>query len=303
MNKTGYPIPNQHLINFRQYIINSTTMYNYVLSTIINGNMLKKHIIFYTLKFVNNPNHQNSIKLYLHGNYAYQLHYMMIYFFYNDVYNPEVLDINNFLNHNDFILDDFSLKVILPNTIDDEIFKTNVDLIYEYYKSECFHLFNEKSVFNSSSYPCKIYVNLIKDEKSYKITGKIDVIYPVNGDIINSEFNYMMELINGSLFQEKYRILSYTFFNIEIEMENDEVNKLKINDIIDDVNYFNKENYKEIFFNNYQEFVRENIYDNVLIEPLEDIIYNYNQIINDVELDVIAKHKYIHKLLNLGVRN
>jgi hypothetical protein len=303
MNETGYPIPNQHLINFRQYIINSTSIYNYVLSTIINGNMLKKHIIFYTLKFVNNPNHQNSIKLYLHGNYAYQLHYMMIYFFYNDVYNPEVLDINNFLNHNDFILDDFSLKVILPNTIDDEIFKTNVDLIYEYYKSECFHLFNEKSVFNSSSYPCKIYVNLIKDEKSYKITGKIDVIYPVNGDIINSEFNYMMELINGSLFQEKYRILSYTFFNIEIEMENDEVNKLKINDIIDDVNYFNKENYKEIFFNNYQEFVRENIYDNVLIEPLEDIIYNYNQIINDVELDVIAKHKYIHKLLNLGVRN
>jgi len=112
----------------------------------------------------------------------------------------------------------------------------------------------------------------------------------------------MMELINGSLFQEKYRILSYTFFNIEIEMENDEVNKLKINDIIDDVNYLNK-NYNEIFFNNYQEFVGENIYNNVLIESLHDIIYSYNKIINDVELDIIAKHKYIYKLLNLGVIN
>jgi hypothetical protein len=308
VNDTGYLTPNQHLINFRQYIINLTKEYNKLLSTIIDGNIFKKNIIYYTLRMVNHRENDNFIKLYLHGNYAYQLHYMLIYFF-NHSKLPSDLDINDFLHKNDFFLDDFSFKLVLPN-IDEDTFKENVYKIYDYYYNSFDHIFHTLEL----DYPTKIYFNLIKDEKSYKITGKIDVIYQVNDsqddyDIINGEFNDMMILIYGparfkEFGEEKHRILSCTFCNIEITMENDEVTKLntqKINDIIDDANYLNKD-YKKIFFNNYQAFVGgENIYNNVFIEPLYHIIYSYNEIINDVELDIIAKHKYIYKLLNLGL--
>ena len=50
---------------------------------------------------------------------------------------------------------------------------------------------------------------MIKDEKSYKITGKIDVIYPVNGDIINNEFNYRRINNEGSKKGDNNRKISW----------------------------------------------------------------------------------------------
>lgn len=313
LNETEYVLPYQHLINFRQIIKNSIIEQEKLLLNIMDGNEIKNYIILRTLKFINKPEHIGMIKLYMYGNYAYQLYFMLMHFF-NNKYHFTNEEMNAFLKENYSIFDDFKLKIILPNSLeDDDNLELMVNKIYDYYKKDCIYIFNKKFNLKTSSYPCKIYVNLSKNYKnSYTIIGKIDLLYPVVDDVINSEYLYMVEIMNNTsvpnlLESEKYRVLSYTFLNINIEIESetdlsDTTYYTSLNKIIDDDDYLNEE-YKKMFFNNYQElFERENIYDNLLIEPIETIINNYNKIIDDKEIDILIKYKYIKALLNLGIK-
>jgi len=270
---------------------------------------MKKNIIIHTLSFINSEEHMGKMKLYMYGNYAYQLYYMLTHFRSN-IHQPTSEEMDIFLKQNYSIFDDFKLKIILPNSmIDDGSLELNVNKIYDYYKKMIVYIFNKKFNLMISSYPCKIYINLSKDYKnSYNITGKIDLLHMVNDDVINSEYLFMTKIINETLLEnEKYRVLSYTFLNINIEIESetdlsDKTYYTSLKEIIDDNDYLNEE-YKIDFFNNYQELLEgENIYDNLLIEPIETIIDNYNKIINDKELDILIKYKYIKTLLNLGIK-
>lgn len=309
LNETEYAVPYQHLINLRQNIKNSITEQEKLLSNIMDGSEMKKNIIIHTLSFINSEEHMGKMKLYMYGNYAYQLYYMLTHFRSN-IHQPTSEEMDIFLKQNYSIFDDFKLKIILPNSmIDDGSLELNVNKIYDYYKKMIVYIFNKKFNLMISSYPCKIYINLSKDYKnSYNITGKIDLLHMVNDDVINSEYLFMTKIINETLLEnEKYRVLSYTFLNINIEIESetdlsDKTYYTSLKEIIDDNDYLNEE-YKIDFFNNYQELLEgENIYDNLLIEPIETIIDNYNKIINDKELDILIKYKYIKTLLNLGIK-
>lgn len=306
--------PYQPIINVRDDMIRLINSHDKFISTKINGNEIRKKIIYETLNIINND--ANAIKLYIHGDYAYQMQYALMYFYYkNGILNDMDSAINSFLSNNYSIFDVFNFKIIFPSTTEN----VNIDEIYNRYKDMCYTLLNDEYLY-LSNYPCKINIDLVNNNDFYNIICKINIYYPVNkngnDNVPDNINNYMMDILKQTNSPQGYRILTYTLFNISVEIGTDYSDKkyyMNLNDIINDNGYLNEHNinyiygqnvnfnYKKYFLDYYQEYLKQDIFTNVFIEPINNIIDNYNKIVDDVELDMIIKYKYGQRLLNLGM--
>lgn len=306
--------PYQPIINVRDDMIRLMNSHDKFISTKIKGNEIRKKIIYETLNIINND--RNAIKLYIHGDYAYQMQYALMYFYYkNGILDDMDSALNSFLSNNYSIFDVFNFKIIFPSTMEN----VNINEIYNRYKDMCYTLLNDEYLY-LSNYPCKINIDLVNNNDFYNIICKINIYYPVNkngnDNVPDNINNYMMDILKQTNSPQGYRILTYTLFNISVEIGTDYSDKkyyMNLNDIINDNGYLNEHNinyiygqnvnfnYKKYFLDYYQEYLKQDIFTNVFIEPINNIIDNYNKIVDDVELDMIIKYKYGQRLLNLGM--
>lgn len=297
--------PYQPIINLRESMMVLIDKHDFFLSSTIKGNEIRRVIIRETLNIINDPIYENAIKLYLYDDYSYQLNYALLYFYAKNIVSGDMPTmIGNFLSSNYSIFDGFNCKIIFPVSMGMNI---SINDIYDKYKEICYKLLDGTN-FNLDHYPCKLNINLIKNnDKSYDIVCKIDIFYLVNNrdddtipDIINNYMRYILEK-NGS--SSGYRILSYELFTVNVEIGIDYSDKtyyIGLNDVIDDASYLDNSDYKKYFFENYQLYQEQDIFSNLLIEPINNVTDNYNEKIDDVETDMLIKYKYSQKLLKIG---
>lgn len=280
---------NQEVINTRQIINIVTNEYETF------ANELMKNIHFSIINFSLLINDHMNSNLFLYGSYAYNIHKLLHKIVEGQIIN-EAQIIASF-NDSNTKFNDINMGIVLNTSPSEyplaayEIYKRYVDLFQSNFAS--FTILNEL--------PYKIYMDICEENMQYKIRGSINIYQPVNDKYVNMSFNKLNYNTNN-----KYRILSYDFFTLYVSNQMPDLETYStISAIIGDTLYLNTEA-KQQWFDAYNNVVNNgnttttSVYNiNFYISNLYGITSNYQQKIDDPDLDALIKNKYMERMLEL----